>query len=308
VQHGYHTYALHGDVADFWNRENIYPALGYQEQISEEDFTPHEIGFPTLDDDDFLSESAQMMASFQKPFMATVITLSSHTPFIIPAQYQALIFPADSTLSAQQKNYLQSIHYADGALGAFIAELKAEGLYDDSVIAIFGDHGSSTGIATALAATTAAAPDTTIAALDNSKVPLILLFPKLNASESGATSTPGSHLDLYPTVANLLGIKPPGILFGQDLLSTKTPVITHRDPYSGIITTILTPSLEYDAAQSGALADGTCLRLLASTALGIPIADCEALYDQQSGIIQASDLIVRGNLILRLASSTAAMP
>jgi lipoteichoic acid synthase len=296
-QNGYHTYALHGDVADFWNRENIYPKLGYQEQISQDDFTAHETGFPTLDDDDFLSESAQMMAEFKQPFMATVITLSSHTPFIIPAQYQTLQFPADSTLTERQKDYLQSVHYTDAALGAFIADLKAEGLYNNSVIAIFGDHGSSTGISTALGST-----PTTPAALDNSQVPLILLNPKLNASLSGAISTPGSHLDLYPTVANLLGITPPDTVIGQDLLSTKTPVITHRDPYSAIITTILTPTMEYQAAQSGVFADGTCLQLPASTTL--PINDCKALYDQQSDNIASSDFIVRGNLIPDLATST----
>jgi lipoteichoic acid synthase len=297
VQNGYHTYALHGDVADFWNRENIYPALGYQTQISQNDFVAHETGFPTLDDDDFLSESAQKMTSFQQPFMTTVITLSSHTPFIIPAQYQTLQFPATSTLSERQKNYLESVHYADAALGVFIADLKAEGLYNNSVIAIFGDHGSSTDISTALGST----PNTP-AALDNSQVPLILLNPKLNATLSGATSTPGSHLDLYPTVANLLGITPPNTVIGQDLLSTKTPVITHRDPYSAIITTILTPTLEYDAAQSGVFADGTCLQLPAKTKL--PIDDCETLYDQQSANVEASDFIVRGNLIPDLATST----
>lgn len=297
-QHGYHTYALHGDVADFWNRENIYPQLGYQVQISQDDFTAHETGFPTLDDDDFLSESAQMMAGFKQPFMATVITLSSHTPFIIPAQYQTLQFPTDSTLTQRQKDYLQSVHYTDAALGAFIADLKSEGLYNNSVIAIFGDHGSSTGISTALGST-----PSTPAALDNSQVPLILLNPKLNATLSGPTSTPGSHLDLYPTVANLLGITPPDTVIGQDLLSTKTPIITHRDPYSAIITTILTPSIEYQAAQSGVFADGTCLQLPASTTL--PINNCKTLYDQQSDNINASDFIVRGNLISDLASTTS---
>lgn len=226
VEKGYHTYAMHGDVADFWNRENIYPALGYQLQLSANNFTAHEVGFSTLDDDDFLAEAAQKMAGFQQPFMTTVITLSSHTPFTIPAQYQTLQFPADSALTDQQKDYLQSVHYTDAALGAFIADLKAEGIYDHSVIAIFGDHGSSTGISGALGTTTQTIP----VALDNSHVPLILLDQKLNQTLRGTVSTPGSHLDLYPTVANLLGIKPQGIIFGQDLLSTKTPVITHRDP------------------------------------------------------------------------------
>jgi lipoteichoic acid synthase len=295
VQSGYHSYALHGDVPDFWNRANIYPALGYQVQISKDDFIPTETGFSTLDDDDFLAQSAQKMSGFQQPFMATVITLSSHTPFIIPEQYQSLQFPSDSTLSDRQKDYLQSIHYTDAALGAFIVDLKAEGIYSHSLIAIYGDHGSSTGISAALG------DDTMPPALDNSQVPLILLNPHLNVKLHGTISTPGSHLDLYPTVANLLGIKPTGIIFGQDLLSTKTPVITHRDPYSAIITTILTAQLEYDAADSGIFADGTCKNLPASTTL--PIGKCQTLYDEQAANIKASDFIVRGNLIPSLSQA-----
>jgi lipoteichoic acid synthase len=299
AHNGYTTYALHGDVPDFWNRANIYPGLGYENQISESAFTATETGFPTLDDDDFLSQAAQKMASFKQPFMATVITLSSHTPFIIPAKYQALQFSKDPTLTQRQKEYLQSIHYTDAALGAFIDELQAEGITDHALIAIFGDHGSSTDISSEIGTST----DTTLPALSNSHVPLILLSPKLNAKANGVTATPGSHLDLYPTVADLLGIKPPQTVFGQDLLSTRTPVVTHRDPYSAIITTILTPKLVYNGADNGVFGDGTCVQLPASTTL--PVSACQGLFDQQSGNIKASDLIIRGNLIPQLLTARA---
>ena len=295
TKNGYHTYALHGDVPDFWNRANIYPSLGYEDQISKNAFTSTEAGFETLDDDDFLSQSAQKMSGFQDPFMATVITLSSHTPFIIPEKYQALRFPPGSPLSERQKNYLQSLHYTDSAVGAFIDALKSEGLYAHSLIAIYGDHGSSTGIESQIGTTT----DTTLQSLSNSHVPLILLSPALNASLKGTVTTPGSHLDLYPTVANLLGLKAPKDIFGQDLLSTKTPVVTHRDPYSGIILTILTPKIAFEGATSGLFADGSCVQLPERTAL--PLADCQALYDQQAAHIQASDLIIRGNLLPSLS-------
>lgn len=296
TKNGYHTYALHGDVPDFWNRANMYPSLGYEDQISKSDFTATEAGFETLDDDDFLSQSAQKIAAFQDPFMATVITLSSHTPFLIPEKYQELQFPPDSTLSDRQKNYLQSVHYTDEALGAFIDQLKAEGVYAHSLIAIYGDHGGSTNIESQLGTTT----DTTLPNLDNSHVPLILLSPALNAARRGTVTTPGSHLDLYPTVANLLGLKAPKNIFGQDLLSTKTPVVTHRDPYSGIITTILTPKLAYVSATSGVFEDGSCLQMPARTAL--PLRDCQNLFDTQSANIQASDLIIRGDLLPSLSS------
>jgi phosphoglycerol transferase MdoB-like AlkP superfamily enzyme len=291
IQHGYSTYSLHGDVPDFWNRVNIYPALGYEKSISKNDFTTKEAGFETLSDDDFFSQSAQKISTFKQPFMATLITLSSHTPFIIPEKYQSLQIPANSTLTDRQKNYLESIHYMDGALGSFIDKLKEDGMYDNSVIAIFGDHGSSTDISKELISPN----DQTLDGLKTSRVPLILLASKLNTTLKGTISTPGSHVDLYPTVANLLGIKPPHTVLGQDLLNTKTPVITRRGPYSQIITTIVTPTMAYESSDSGIFEEGKCITLPQKTAL--PIDNCKTLYDQQSETFKVSDLVIKGNLI-----------
>ncbi|MDB5188293.1 MAG: hypothetical protein JWO50_813 [Candidatus Kaiserbacteria bacterium] len=291
VQNGYSTFALHGDIANFWNRTNIYPGLGYQTSINKADFTVKETDFESLSDDDFLQQSAVKMQTFTQPFMATVITLSSHTPFQIPQRFQTLNIPDDANLTDTQKDYLQSVHYADSALGMFIQSLKSEGLYDNSLIAIYGDHGGSTGISEVVGTSTYH----TVTPLLNSHVPLILLSPKLNTLKHGTIDTPGSHLDLYPTVANLLGILPPNTVLGQDLLNTKTPVITHRDPYSEIILSIMTPSLLYESSASGIFEEGTCETLPQNTML--PIADCSALYEQQSTTIRVSDDLVRGNLL-----------
>lgn len=292
IKNNYHTYSLHGDVESFWNRVNIYPALGYQQSINKNDFTVKETGFETLSDNDFLSQSIEKIKTFPQPFMATLITLTSHTPFIIPEEYQKIKFPVDSTLSDRQKNYLESIHYTDNALGIFIDELKKNGLYDNSLIAIYGDHGSTTNISGQLDVET---EDKILESLRPNRVPLILLYPKLNSNLKGTISTPGSHLDLYPTIANLLGITLPKSIFGQDLLNTKIPIMTRRDPYSEIITSILTPNISYESAASGVFIDGTCLKLpIRKTLL---VDDCKDLYDNQLKVIKVSDLVIKGNLI-----------
>lgn len=292
VKNGYNTYSLHGDVANFWNRANIYPSLGYENTISKNDFVVNEDGFETLSDDDFFSQSVEKLKTFPQPFMATLITLSSHTPFVIPAEYQKIVFPPSSTLSERQKNYIESVHYTDNAIGNFINELKKNGLYDNSLIAIYGDHGSSTNISQQLGTqTNNKIPESLI----SSRVPLILLSPKLNASIHGSKSTPGSHLDLYPTVALLLGINPPKSILGQDLLNTKTPLVVRRDPYSQGITAILTPKLSYEGAINGVFENGTCLKL--PTGQILPIGNCKKLYDEQPSTIKASDLVIKGNLI-----------
>ncbi len=299
VANGYHTYALHGDVPNFWNRANIYPGLGYENQISKADFTETEEGFETLDDDDFLRETAEKMSTFTHPFMATAITLSSHTPFIVPEKYHELVFPADTTLTEKQQAYLHSVHYVDAAIGAFIADIKKRGIYDDSVIAIFGDHGSFTDTE----AQRSIALNKTPRGLTNSQVPLIILSKDLNKTLRGKNATPGSHLDLFPTIANLLGVEIPQTIFGNDLLDPKHAVMTHRDPYTDIITNILTPTLSYTSSDSGLFPEGTCLDIMSKKI--IPIQSCNELYERQAENIRASDLIVKGNLLKRLTLTTS---
>ena len=150
-QNGYGTYSMHGDLPGFWNRVNIYPQLGYEKLFSRDDYTiPRKIGNYDLGDKDFFTQSLPKLKALPQPFMATLITLTSHTPFIIPDDLQTLNMPPPTNLNRLQWEYLQSIHYTDAAIGDFIGELKTAGLYDNSVIFIWGDHGSSTGIAKAL--------------------------------------------------------------------------------------------------------------------------------------------------------------
>ncbi len=293
IQRGYSTYALHGDVATFWNRSNIYPSLGYETSISEDGFLKEEQGFELLSDNDFFKQSAEKIKTFEQPFMATLITLSSHTPFAIPKEYQRLSLPENSTLTEQQKNYLISIHYTDQAIGNFIAELKKNGLYNSSVIAIYGDHGSSTNISSVFHKESGKIPD-----LNQNHVPLIVLAP--GAILPRVINTPASHIDFYPTMTNLLGISAPREIVGKDILGTKNPVVTRRDPYTQFITTILTKDLVYAGSEDGIFENGRCMTL--PTRKKVPNSECQEFYNSQIDTTRASDLIVRGNLIPLLSS------
>jgi len=290
VKNGYHTYALHGDVPTFWNRSNIYPNLGYQTQISEPDYIisrPIGHGPSPLGDEDFFSQSIPKMKQFKQPFLSTLITLSSHTPFILPQDLQTLPIPADTNLDPTQQQYLESIHYMDTALGEFIGGLKSSGLYDNSVIFIYGDHESFTNISQALSV-----GDNNLPALAASQVPLIILNSGIAPAQ---ITTPASHLDFYPTVVNLLGFKPLQSVLGQDVFNTKTPVVTRRNIFSGTINTILTNTLAFKANADGVFGHGECLKEPEETPL--PTESCQSIYNQQTNTIRASDIIVRGNLL-----------
>ncbi len=275
---GYTTVAMHGDVATFWNRSNAYPPIGYGHQISQDSYTiPRPVGYENLGDADFLSQSLPKLQALKQPFMATLITLSTHTPFTLPADLETLKIPQNTNLTPTQEQYLEAIHYSDAALGNFVASLKKDGLYQNSIIFIFGDHTAFIGT-----------PDS-----QTEHVPLIVLTP--DSTFKGIETEPASHLDLYPTAASLLGIQYPITALGQDLFSTKTPVAVQRVIGTGAIKFILSPSLKYTASADGVFEDGTCLSVPKDNTL--PTDSCKTLYDEESNTIKASDIAVRYNLL-----------
>jgi len=290
---GYSTYSLHGDVPTFWNRSNIYPGLGYQKTYGLSDYIVTKSvgkGPSDLGDEDLFLQSLPRLESFNQPFMATIITMSSHTPFILPYDLQALKIPSELKLNWIQEEYLKSINYTDKAIGGFIEGLKKDGLYNNSLIVILGDHGSFTGISTALG------QKDILPELSNSQVPMIILNSGL---KSQTISKPASQIDNYPTIANLLGVVVPKSILGQDILNTKTPVETHFKPVSGGIDAILTNNLSYQADKSGEFSLGTCKSIKDNKVL--PITNCQKIYLEQQNNLKASNTIVRGNLLSSIA-------
>lgn len=287
-EHGYATATLHGDVPSFWNRANVYPHLGYQHSWSRDDFViPRSVAFRDLGDEDFFRQSVPKLQTLVSPFMASLITLSSHTPFILANDLQVLKFPPHkNSIEFFQQQYLQSVHYTDQSIGVFIDELKRAALYDNSLILIFGDHGSFANVHKLLNEQTAVFP-----ALQNSQVPLILLAPNTNLK--GLNPTPASHIDIYPTVAQLLGFTPPETVLGKDILNNTHPVVVYRNIVSGTIASVVTDNIGFEASTDGVFAHGTCIAL--PQKIPLPVEHCREILEEQTTTTEVSDLVVRNN-------------
>lgn len=231
---GYSTaVAFHGFEPDFWNREKSYPYQGFDRFISQEDFEITEpiIGFG-INDSEFFGQSLDYIKEFNNPFYAFLVTLSSHHPFEMPEEYKqiSLLEEHEDTVFG---NYIQSINYVDAAIGEFIEGLKAEGLYENAIINIYGDHFGLN-----------CTDDETKAIMteflgyeyhydEMMRVPLIIHLPDSNINET--ITTTGGNLDFLPTILNLLGIKnEKGIMLGQDLINaTEGFVAQHTTMFKG---------------------------------------------------------------------------
>src|SRR5699024_6241130 len=101
----------------------------------------HVIGYG-LKDKPFFKESMPILESLKEsqdePFYAHLMTLTHHHPYLIDEE-DATIDPAD-TNDGSVDRYFQTARYLDEALEQFFDDLKEAGLYDDSVIMIYGDH------------------------------------------------------------------------------------------------------------------------------------------------------------------------
>jgi len=132
----------------------------------------------------FLLESAKIMSSSPGPFTAQLMTSTSHSPWTVPAG-----FPTPFG-----KRQLNTFHYVDSSVEAFFTSLRSSlPDFDNTLIVIVGDHTSVTFGS---------------GYYERIHVPLIFFSPALAQHGSRwqqQLDTPGSHVDIIPTVLDLLG-------------------------------------------------------------------------------------------------------
>ncbi|MDD2448032.1 MAG: LTA synthase family protein [Tissierellia bacterium] len=216
---GYTAWAFHGYEKDYWNRNNAYINQGFQRFISQEDFKFEEtIGFG-IRDEEFLKQSIDYLKELdnvnENPFYAFMLTLSSHTPFHMPEQYKVLKIKEEHK-GSMLGDYINAIHYTDKYIGRFLEDLKAEGLYENSVIVIYGDH---------YAIPVNSQEDKVIMTEllgkpydydEMMNIPLTIHLPGQEVNQT--INKLSSQIDFYPTIANIMGYKiDKGLIFGKDI-------------------------------------------------------------------------------------------
>ena len=218
--HGYRTaQAFHGYIGSFWNRETAYPYQGFDDFISLEDYEQTDMFPMGLSDMEYFRQTAEILEKLPEPFYALCVTVSSHYPYGIPLKDRDIeLLPQDEqTLFGL---YLQASNYADRAIGAFLDELEDKGLYDNSIILIYGDHYALPNTTAAIARRVGAITDGDYTIFDVFNVPFLIHIPGSGLTET--ISTAGGHMDVMPTLLCLLGItNDRAVMFGQNLLEAE---------------------------------------------------------------------------------------
>lgn len=145
--YGYYNIYAHGNYDQFWNRKNVYSKLDIDKTYFKDDFKDRSEIIRTYLADELLYvqmvENIKQLSEENNPFCATLIAASSHKPFDLEGiqnKEQKISIDLGKYQGTNLGNYLESINYMDYAFGIFIDKLKETGLYDDSIIIVFGDH------------------------------------------------------------------------------------------------------------------------------------------------------------------------
>ncbi len=218
---GYSSAAFHGNIGSFWNRNNTYENFGFDYFFDANYFDMSE--GRTLDyglkDKLFFKEATEYIEQLPQPFYSKFITLTNHFPY--PLEEENTTIPKATTEDDTVNSYFQTMRYTDEAIEEFFTWLKDSGLYENSIIVLFGDHYGISNMRNPHLAPLLGEDPEEWGAYENTqlqRVPLMFHIP--GYTEGEVRETYGGQVDYLPTLLHLLGVDAEPYLFmGQDLLS-----------------------------------------------------------------------------------------
>ena len=199
----YYTAFFHGSVrhsmsfvafGELNGMKNFFTMEDYEAARGKGDYN----GYWGIHDHKFLDFMGEKLTTFPAPFFATLFTLSSHHPFVLPEEYSALLEEGSLPIH-------KVIKYSDLSLRLFFEKVKNEAWYNNTLFVITADHGSR------------GEAEKYQSSPYNFAVPILLYHPSglLKGQDNGIAQ----HIDIMPTLLNLLGYEQPFFGFGNDLLN-----------------------------------------------------------------------------------------
>ncbi|CAM4060551.1 LTA synthase family protein [Paenibacillus alkaliterrae] len=285
----YSTTVFHSYEGGFWNRNTMYRNMQYDNFYSLKHYTLDEkIGW-ALGDKSFFRQSLDIISEQKQPFYSFLITLSSHHPYTMPDTEKKLsLGELEGTILG---DYIQAVHYVDAAVGELVDRLKAEGLWNNTILAMYGDHDNSIKDWPQFETFLGKPLSELERQMILKQVPLLVHLP--NDAHAGTYENVGGQLDVTPTIMHLLGISTADqYLIGTPLLTGqpvegKKVVLRNGAFTDGIV--------YYMPSGDGIAANGKCWDISANSVRDIQA--CLAAAEEARTELNVSDQIVMSDLI-----------
>ena len=201
---GYDTSFFHGapngsmGFLGFGNILGFKHYYGKTEYNNDTDFD----GMWGIWDEPFFQYFAKTLNTKKSPFMATMFSASSHHPFKIPEKYQGKFKKGPLEIH-------EPIGYTDFALKKFFETAKKMSWYQNTIFVVVADH------------TNQIAYPEYEKAMNRFAIPILFYSPNPKYQLTGEITEPAQQMDIYPTLADLMGYNKKIRSWGRSLVSAK---------------------------------------------------------------------------------------
>ncbi|MBU8881621.1 LTA synthase family protein [Kaistella sp. DKR-2] len=201
---GYDTSFFHGapngsmGFLGFGNILGFKHYYGKNEYNNDADFD----GMWGIWDEPFFQYFAKTLNTKKSPFMATMFSASSHHPFKVPEKYQDKFKKGPLEIH-------EPIGYTDFALKKFFETAEKMPWFNNTIFVVVADH------------TNQIAYPEYEKAMNRFAVPILFYSPNPKYNLKGEITEPAQQMDIYPTLADLMGYNKKIRSWGRSLVSDK---------------------------------------------------------------------------------------
>lgn len=209
-RHGYHTAFFHGSYNGVMDFDKMCARIGFDQYHGKDEYDSYALERnwdPTQDydgawgifDEEFLQYSKDRISTLDTPFLAEIFTVTSHHPYPIPDIYKKWFCLGSHPI-------LKCVEYTDFAIQRFFEEAKKQPWYNNTLFIITADH-SAQGLSREY----------------NDydgwyRIPMMIFDPQNPVGSRNPRLL--QQTDLYPTLADWLGLQEQFVCFGNSALTS----------------------------------------------------------------------------------------
>jgi arylsulfatase A-like enzyme len=150
-----------------------------------------------------------------RPYLLMMAPVNPHHPYAAPELFERVADPDEPGIGDAERtwrNYLNSLHYSDAALGLLVAALEREGLMEGTVLVVVTDHGE------AFHQHRGNYNHPLFVYEENVHVPALFYGPGIIPAGAVMESIT-RHVDIMPSILDLLGLLDSGRRDGESIFS-----------------------------------------------------------------------------------------
>ena len=215
----YYTSSMHNYTEAYYRREQIHTNLGSQKYYGVQDLKiKYQNEYRNWSSDaDFMSKYLEIIADYEEgtQFMTWLTTVSSHQPYSVSSILgdKHLDLFKDTKYPNDLKRYMSKLKELDNGLGILLDGLEAQGILDDTVIVMYGDHHP-------YGLTKKAINNVLTYDLEDYEVERVPFVIYNSTQQPKTFKEYTSYINILPTIANLFNLDyDPRYYMGNDLLS-----------------------------------------------------------------------------------------